>query len=208
MTSSMLQELNDPRTRLYPLNVDQYHSMIEAGILSSGDPYELLNGQLVLKDRSKAGEDPMTVGLEHALIVKRLQKLSAKLERMGAHMQIQQPITLPPHHEPEPDGAVIIGTPEDFSDHHPGPGDVACVIEVADASLRRDRTTKLHAYAKAGLEPYYVINLLDRVVERYTDPNRRKGEYRAMAPLSGQQAVVVPAKGGKTLTVSAKHLLP
>lgn len=35
---------------LAPLTVEQYHRMLEEGPLQSGDPIELLDGLLVLKD--------------------------------------------------------------------------------------------------------------------------------------------------------------
>ena len=55
----------DPRrlhemTRLVPISVQQYDRMIEQGILAEGSPIELIDGMLVLKDRSKRGEDVMT----------------------------------------------------------------------------------------------------------------------------------------------------
>jgi hypothetical protein len=56
-----------------PLTVEQYHEMIRRGILTEGAPIELIDGFLVLKDRSKRGEDPMTVGSEHRWAIQKLQ---------------------------------------------------------------------------------------------------------------------------------------
>src|SRR5688572_16842164 len=124
MSGAELKELLDDRAQLLPLTVDQYHRMIESGIVEEGQPYELLNGCVVRKDRSAAGEDPMTVGNQHAWAVKNLAKLSRKLEAFGCHLQTQQPISLPPDDEPEPDGAIITGAEDDYRDHHPGAADV------------------------------------------------------------------------------------
>src|SRR3954469_25925940 len=107
--SATLQELVDGRTVMLPLTVEQYHRMIDQGILAEGEPFELLDGFLVRKDRSPSGEDPMTVGLEHVWSVKKLAKLDGKLGKLGCHMQTQQPVSLPPYDEPEPDGAVVLG---------------------------------------------------------------------------------------------------
>src|SRR4051812_41814935 len=56
-------------------------------------------------------------------------------------------------------------------DHHPGPSDIALVIEVADSSLARDRDIKGPAYAAAGLPVYWIVNLIERQVEVYTAPS-------------------------------------
>lgn len=48
--------------RPFRLTVDQYHRMIRQGILPEAEPVELLDGQLVRKNRSAAGDDPMTIG--------------------------------------------------------------------------------------------------------------------------------------------------
>jgi Uma2 family endonuclease len=44
------------------------------------------------------------------------------------------------------------------------------VIEVAGASLRKDRILKSEMYAEAGVTEYWVVNLRDRVVEVQTHP--------------------------------------
>src|SRR5579862_4548522 len=89
------------------IDVDHYHKMIEDGILSDGAPVELIDGFLILKDRSSPGEDPMSIGKPHKIAVVKLAKLDPRLNELNCFMQTQAPITLRPHHEPEPDGAVI-----------------------------------------------------------------------------------------------------
>ena len=170
MSGAELKELLDDRAHVMPLTVEQYHRMIEGGIVEEGEPFELLNGCLVRKDRSAAGEDEMTVGNAHAWVVIKLGKLGRQLEKLGCHMRTQQPVTLPPYDEPEPDGVIAKGSEDDYRDRRPGASDVLCVIEVADASLNRDRRAKLRAYAGAGIPQYVIINLVDRVCEIYTEP--------------------------------------
>jgi hypothetical protein len=72
--------------------------------------------------------------------------------------------------EPEPDVAIVRGRLEDYSDRHPGPADVWLVIEVADTTLVTDRF-KAQLYAEAGIPVYWIVNLLERVVEVYQDPS-------------------------------------
>ena len=46
------------------------------------------------------------------------------------------------------------------------------VIEIAESSLRNDRTTKGGLYAMGGIADYWIVNLVDRVVEVHRDPVR------------------------------------
>jgi Uma2 family endonuclease len=45
------------------------------------------------------------------------------------------------------------------------------VIEVADSTLDADRIDKGRIYAEAGIEYYWIINLVDRQIEVYTLPS-------------------------------------
>lgn len=199
------------RVRLAPLTVDQYEAMIAQGILPEGEPIELIDGLLVPKDRSAAGGDPMTVGPEHQLVVKKLTRLAPRFDALGCHLSIQGPVRLPPQDEPEPDAAVVAGAPEDYLRRHPGPAEVWSVIEVADSSLARDRTTKLRIYAAAGIQQYVIVNLVDRRVEVHEEP-LQDGRYRhGPVHRTGTDDVRIaagPRGTGKELVVRAVDLLP
>ena len=86
---------------------------------------ELLDGFIVLKDRAKVGEDPMTVGDRHRIAVLPLAQSAPAFERLGCFWQTQQPISLPTN-EPEPGGAVVRGGIDDYLDHPPGTAYVSC----------------------------------------------------------------------------------
>lgn len=202
------QDLPNGQNPLKRLTVEQYHRMIEAGILTSGEPYELLDGLIVRKDRSAVGEDLMTVGLDHVWAVQTLAKLGRRLERLGCHMRTQVPVSLPPYDEPEPDGVIAVGTEDDYRTHHPGSTHITCVIEVADSSLRHDRTTKLRAYASSDIVQYVIINLVDRVAEVYTQPLPKQGRYGQSVTLGPKQRVEFQAANGKRLAVPVRNLLP
>jgi hypothetical protein len=207
MNTAAFSELSDGRTQLFPLAVGQYHRMIESGILPEGEPFELLDGHLLRKDRSAVGEDPTTVGNEHAYVVDLLNELNPKLRRHGCYMRIQQPITLPPHDEPEPDGSIVRGSVGDYRDRHPKAADVLCVIEVADASLRRDRNTKLRVYADAGIACYLLFNLPDRVVEVYTRAMKGTGRYARADTLKPKDHVKFPLPRGGIQSVPVRKFL-
>jgi Uma2 family endonuclease len=182
--------------------------MIVNGILEEGSPYELLDGQVVRKLRSAAGEDPLRVSSLHATAVLLLGRLDREFAKLGCHMTTQQPIALTPFDEPEPDGAIVRGTIRDYAKRQPGPADLQCLIEVADASLGRDRGYKQRIYADSGIPVYVIVNLPDRVVELYTEPLKGKGRYGRSVTLSPEQKVELPAAGGKSLKVPIRRLLP
>ena len=65
------------------------------------------------------------------------------------------------------------------------------VVEVADTSLALDRLRKGGLYARAGMADYWVVNLIDEVLEVYREPVRapscRSGwKYDSVRPSSGR----------------------
>jgi Uma2 family endonuclease len=207
MTTTMIKELAEDPQLFYRYTVDEYHRMIPNGIIEEGAPFELLDGHVVRKIRNATGEDPMTVGLEHVLVVQILADLNEQLKASGCHVRAQQPVTLPPYDEPEPDAAVVQGTLNDYADHNPGADEILCLIEVADASLRRDRGYKRQLYASSGVSMYVIVNLIERVVEVYTRPLKGKKRYGHVATLTRNQTLTIPAARGKGVTVPVNTLL-
>lgn len=203
----LFRDLIDTPESIVGLTVEQYHQMIEGGILESGTPIELLDGVLVRKDRAKAGEDPMTIGNEHRWAVENLKRVLSGIERYGHHLESQQPITLPPNGEPEPDGAIVRGTIDDYLQEKPEAHDVSCVIEVADNSLNRDRVSKQRIYADAAIPQYVIINLVEKVVEVYEKPAAGTGKYEPARCLCGDEVVVFRVGEGR-VDVPASKLLP
>ena len=171
--SALMEEIRAGESpSLANLTVDQYHRMNEVGILPDGAPIELIDGVLVLKDRRDEGGDPLTHGTRHALTIQRLRHLLEPLVAAhGWHLRTQLPVTLPPDSEPEPDLAVVRGTFDDYADRHPGPGDVAVVVEISFSSLTQDRRTKARLYADAGFPCYWIVNLRTPRIEAYEGPS-------------------------------------
>jgi Uma2 family endonuclease len=174
--TTILQEAAAGRVTIVPWTVEQYHRAIETGFLPEDTSVELIDGLIVQKDRAKAGEDPMTIGDRYRVAVLRLAQLAPAFERLGCFLQTQQPISLPPISEPEPDGAVIRGGIDDYLDHPPLAEDVFCVIEVADSSLSIDLGPKLSAYAAAGIRQYIVADLVNNRVLVHERPQENSYE--------------------------------
>jgi Uma2 family endonuclease len=151
-----------PAASLYRLSVEQYHDMIRKGILKDGDPVEMVEGVLVKK---------MTKNPPHTFATQALRDLLPALLPSGWFVNDQEPVTTEDS-QPEPDVAVIRGERRHFlvERRHPGPQDTTLVIEVADSSLDFDQTTKLRAYARSRIPVYWIVNLVDRRVQVYTDP--------------------------------------
>ena len=72
------------------------------------------------------------------------------------------------HGAAEPDLVVVPGHPGDYRASHPA--HPTLVVEVAESSLDFDRTRKGSLYARAAVPDYWVVNLVDGVVEVYRDP--------------------------------------
>jgi Uma2 family endonuclease len=158
---------------LYPLTVQQYHGMIDAGILLDDDPVELLDGRLMRRP-------PKTPSHRVARVL--LIEWLTKVVPAGHHLQVQDPITMASS-EPEPDASIIRGDPDDY-ERHPGPGDTPLVIEVSDDSLERDRNWKRRIYAAAGIPVYWIVNLIDRQLEVYAEPAETPVGWTTLAPTS------------------------
>jgi Uma2 family endonuclease len=109
----------------------------------------------------------------------------------GWRVRVQLPLGLGPDSEPEPDVAVVRGDARDFLADHPTTA--ALVVEVADASLELDRRLKARIYARAGISDYWIVNLIDRVVEVRRDPvtaGRRGSRYRDVTAMAAGERIV------------------
>jgi Uma2 family endonuclease len=185
---------------VFPLSVEQYHAMIGAGVLTDDDPVELLEGVLIFKTPKKP---------KHRIALAKLARVLQPSIPPQFSIQLQEPITLADG-EPEPDLSVIRGVPEDYPDRHPGPKDVPLVIEVADATLRRDRGIKLRSYARAGLPIYWIVDAVGRKVEVYTRPEPRAKPPRYAAPrvYSEDEKLPVEVNGKRCGLIRVSSILP
>ena len=89
--------------------VDEYHRMIQQGILAHGEPVELLEGWMVKK---------MSHGTPHDSAMDTLEGLLLGLLPSGWFPRSQRAVTLADS-EPEPDLAVVRGPRGRYRDAHP-----------------------------------------------------------------------------------------
>ncbi|MCI0700591.1 MAG: Uma2 family endonuclease [Planctomycetia bacterium] len=150
--------------------VDEYHQMIRAGILIDGEPIELLEGWMVKK---------MSHGTPHDNSMDAFEGLLPALLPPEWFMRCQRAITLSDS-EPEPDYAIVRGPRGRYRNDHPTPPDIGFITEFSVSSLRIDRVGKGRIYARAGIPVYWVVNVVDKVIEVYTQPSGR-GDSAAYA---------------------------
>lgn len=203
-----LLPLADAGASFLALNVDQYHQLIRTGVIPEGASVELLDGMLVVNDRSRSGDNPMTVFPPHAKAVHKVGRLSARFEALGFYVRTQSPITLGTNQEPEPDAAIVRGSFEDYSTQHPAAQNVVCVIEVSESSIRQDRTTKLRLYASVGISTYLIVNLVESVVEQFTEPDSSNMRYRQQRILTSSESIQLMLDNGQRVNVQVSELLP
>ncbi len=177
----------------------EYARLVELGAFVS-DPIELLGGELIVAEP----QSPY-----HASAIQRVDYALRSVLPPGWLVRVQSPVSLDDESEPEPDLAVVPGHPGDYPDAHPARP--ALVIEVADSSLGFDRRDKGSLYARARLADYWIVNLVDRVVEVYRNPARAAWAphgwaYQTVATLT-PPAVVVPL-GLTGVQIAVADLLP
>jgi Uma2 family endonuclease len=134
--------------------------MIHLGVLTHDDPVELLEGWLVYK---------MPKNPPHRATTKLLRDALDEIVPDGWYVDAQEPITLEDS-EPEPDVMIVRGKTRDYLDRHPSGRDIALVIEVADSTLARDRTSKKQLYARTEIPIYWIVNLSEQSIEVYQEP--------------------------------------
>lgn len=143
------------------LTVAEYHKMAEVGILDPDDRIELIKGEIIKMS---------PLNSPHTSHVKRLNALMFRLLGDRVTISVQDPITIEDHSEPEPDVALLAFSEDFYAERHPRPEDVLLLIEVADSTVAKDQQLKLPLYAEAGIKAYWIVNLVDKQLEVYLNP--------------------------------------
>src|SRR5215470_6855850 len=148
-----------PALPLWRMTRARYDRLVDAGIFGPDDRVELLDGLLVARE-PQGGPHATAVGLVAAALEKTFGR--------GFHVREEKPIALNKSSEPEPDVAVVPGGLRDYASGHPSRP--VLLVEVADSSLVLDRLRKGGLYARAGIVEYWIVNLVDQVLEVYREP--------------------------------------
>jgi len=179
VTQEITQEL-EPQIHLW--SVDDYHQMIEAGVLDEDDRVELLEGKIVCMSPQR----PF-----HAASTQRSANYLYEKLKDRAYIRAQFPVTLGNDSEPEPDIAVVKIDEHEYSYRHPEAADIYLLIEVADWTIAKDRKQKARIYGKNQVLEYWILDLQKRQVYIFRQPEN--GSYREELILSSEDTATMQA---------------
>jgi len=184
----------------YRLSVDQYQKMIQAGILGKYDRCELIEGELVQKPMSRNPPHDGILYIVHSALAGLLPP--ERLARNQEALVLDDSL-------PEPDIVVVRGRPREFISRHPAANEALMVVEIADSSLRDDRD-RARIFARNNIPVYWIVNLIDGVVEVYTQPSgpSESPAYGSRRDFARGEAVPVVLDGITLATLAVAELLP
>ncbi len=154
-----MRTMADYETRTRRFTRAEYERLIDLGVFQPSEDIELIGGELMVAEPQ---------GAPHYTAIRKTAKALEAAFGPGWEVRTEGPIGLDDESEPEPDVAVVPGAPDDYARAHPSRP--ALTVEVAESSLALDRHRKGSLYARAGLPDYWVLNLVDRVLEVYREP--------------------------------------
>lgn len=180
--------------------IDDYHRLIELGFLTENDRVELIRGELM---------QMVAKGTPHTVCNTRLLRELVILLQEHGIVRSQEPITLPPNSEPEPDVVIARYRPDDYLSAHPQPADILLVAEVADTTLKYDQEVKLPLYAESGVSDYWIFNLVATYLEVYTQPYQDlQGNFGYASKQIFLPNAVVSVPGFADLSVDLSRVFP
>lgn len=182
--------------------------MVKHQILPEDISIELLNGQLVYRDRFDLMNGVVTCGPKHRYVVCLLADLAMQINNSHRRLASQFELECTKWHVPIADAVILRGCLESWRDHFPTATDAFCVVEVADSSYERDTGEKLFGYARAGIPQYVIINLRNRTAEVYTQPDLAAGTYSPPLIVAEGQSLSLKVGDAEFFTVPMVDLLP
>jgi Uma2 family endonuclease len=165
----------------------------------NGQQAELIEGQIMVQSPQN---------WPHASTVDRVTEVLRQALSPAAWVRMQLPLNLSPSSDPEPDVSVVPGRGENYTDH---PTSALLIVEVSDISLEFDRGDKASLYARAGIEDYWIVNLVDLQLEVLRqprpDPSQTYGHGYGQSTILTPPATVNPL-AAPHVSLSVALLLP
>jgi Uma2 family endonuclease len=191
-------EPGSPPFPIHRFTVAEYEELTRLGVLTEDSNVELLEGWIAPK---------MTKHPPHDNRIDLLNHLLTRLLPAGWFVRVQNCIVTADS-VPEPDLAVVKGRPGDYEEQHPTGTCVGLVVEVADATIRRDRA-KAAIYARAGIPHYWIVNLDDGQIETYSQPKGKglRRAYQATKVLKSEGTLKIVLDTSIVGSLSAKEIL-
>lgn len=175
--------------------VKEYLRMDAAGIFN-GRKVELIEGRV---RRMHAQANP------HRWAISKIARLMFNATSSKDWLVVEGTFFVDEFNAPEPDFH-LFNVPEGTPDAKlPLP---ILVIEVSQTTYKRDSGSKLRVYARAGIEDYWIVNLLDKRIEVYRQPHNPSGAddgwcYASRTDLIPGQRISVLKRPAMEFEVSA-----
>jgi Uma2 family endonuclease len=181
-----------PEVAAHSFSVEDYHRMMETGIITTDHNVELLDGQIVRMS---------PIGRFHAAGVNRLNHFFSAIGADDLLISVQNPVVLNENSEPEPDLAILKFKKDFYASGHPQPEDILALIEVADSSFEKDQEIKLPLYALAKIPEVWIVDLSKERVFVYQEPFEEG--YKRMQSFNGEETI----KTSLPISITAKAIL-
>ena len=168
---------------------DEYYRLAEAGYFR-GERAFLLSGEIY---------EMAAQGNWHSVALGMVEdELGDVFPKGQFWVRSQRPLDLADEvSDPEPDAAVVPGRPGDYAAH---PSTALLVVEVSDTTLASDRK-KIPYYAAAKVAEYWILNLRDRLLEVYRQPESdAENPWRPDGPPLARYNAAQVLKPGDTIS--------
>jgi len=183
---------------LRPMSVREYYLGAENGVFDPDEKLELIWGEVIKLSPQKS---------LHAWAIDNVADYLAEAFP-SARLRKQMPLRLDNFNEPEPDLLVATGPLSRYAKRHPGAEDALLVVEISEASLRKDRKLKATLYATFGIAEYWIVDLKGERIEVYRQPEKSgdRGHYKSIEIFLPGQSITPLNAQGQSIPVS--NLLP
>lgn len=163
--------------------------MAEAGILRPDERVELIEGEIITMTPQRS---------QHAAVISKVEMALRQAFGVDSFIRIQMPLVLTDESEPEPDLAVVKGSPDDYMEEHPRTA--LLIVEVADTTISYDQTRKAVLYATHGIPEYWIVNLPDSCINVYREPKNQ--QYQSHEVFQGNKRLAPLHAGEKEFLAS------
>jgi Uma2 family endonuclease len=192
-TMATVQQKQGVRLRRFTKR--EYYRMGELGFFR-GQRVELIEGRIMVMSPQ---------GPVHSGVVDKVAEILRGVFAQGYWVRSQLPVDLGQPTEPEPDVSVVVGSRADYTQAHPT--SAVLIVEVSDSTLSYDRNRKGSLYARAGVQDYWIVNIVQHQLEVYRapipDPRRRYGHrYSSRTDLLPGASVTPLALPGASVLVA------
>lgn len=184
--------LEETRTRRF--TAEEVLRMVEEGVLSEDEPFELLEGRLIVVSPQ---------GPEHQTVAERVRRLLETAYGDEVHGRTHSTILGGADALPEPDVAILRGTVDDYLHRLPEGPDLLLVVEISRTTQANDRA-KAAIYSRSGVPVYWLVDLAARRVEVRSEP-LPDGRYARLETHPDGARLPVPGTG---TTLPVHDLLP